>query len=449
MTATKVFLSSEQIDKLRRVLNPIIPIYPSPSSSTFPTLHIVPQDFLRHVLQKLNEHGIVISGVRLNGGAASYVLINDSNFAYRDIDILFCIETPLSSQRETTLFSSTNEPCLCEVWAIIKYIICSCLVEYMPDRHPSTQKFFSSVLDTYTKKNIQITSEHDSWALLSLQNLLGRNLELKFIEHWKRQWQFSVDSFQIDLREFLSSSHSQTITRKISSSDLQIGAFNAVNIRKNKSSPDISGTPLQFGFFTPSSSPSGNPPQVNQKSIQCQTLTTITTIDASNKRKCTRTSTLRRCSSPSVATTKCQSRSTKTSTDIDDLENSALQFQISLNEDIDDGIVVDTDGSTVEDDDPVFRTPPMEVEQVSRTETTYPPRPLLVEVYCAYIDLHEALYHLNQKLIATYEPEKLRGGGLLVSALTALDLSPFELHLRRNIVTSWPRATNPTTKRRW
>lgn len=419
MTATKVYLSSEQIDKLRRVLNPIIPIYPSPLSSTFPTLHIIPQDFLRQVLLKLTEHGIEISAVRVNGGAASYVLINDSKFAYRDIDILFCIDTPLSSQRPTTLFSSTNEPCLCEVWTIIKYIICSCLIEYMPDHHPPTQKFLSSVLDTYTKKNIHISSEHDSWALLSLQNLLGRNLELKFIEHWKRQWQFSVDSFQIDLRELLTSSH--TITRKVPTGDVQIGAFNAVNIRKRDTSPDTNTAPIRFGFFTPSSSPSPVPPSVgnlfssSNKSIQCQTLTTITTIDAPNKRKCTCDSTIRRFSFPFLATTKRPSRSTKASTDDDDLENSTIQFQISLNEDIDDGIVVDTDGSTVEDDDPVFRTPPMEIEQ------PHPPLPLFIEVYCAYKDLHEALYHLNNKLIATYEPEKLRGGGLLVSAFVDLD----------------------------
>ena len=150
--ASKVYLTSPQIDKLRRVLNPTIPIYPSPSSSTFPTLHIVPKDFLRQVFNKLKEHSIDVTDIRLNGGAASYVLIKDSNFAYRDIDILFTLNTSLASERETTLYSSTNEPYLCDVWTIIKYIVCSCLIEHMPDVAACTPTFLASILDTYTKK---------------------------------------------------------------------------------------------------------------------------------------------------------------------------------------------------------------------------------------------------------------------------------------------------------
>jgi hypothetical protein len=84
----------------------------------------------------------------------------------------------------------------------------------------------------------------------------------------------------------------------------------------------------------------------------------------------------------------------------DDESNSLLQFQISVNEDIDDGIEADVGDSTNEDDDPVFHTP---------VET-------IIEVYSLYKDLHQALYHLNNKLIATYEPETIRGGGLLVSS---------------------------------
>jgi hypothetical protein len=288
MHTSNVCLTSEQIDKLRRVLNPTIPIYPSPSTSSCPTLHIVPKDFLRQLLIKLKQHEINVSDVRLNGGAASYVLIDDSNFAYRDIDILFCIDTPLTMKRQTTLFASNNDSYSCDTWTIIKYVICSCLIEYMPDIQQFTPKFLSTILDTYTKKNIHITSEHDSWALLSLQNLLGRNLELKFIKHWKRQWQFSVDSFQIDLEPLLfesvnsSSSLAQSITRQLPTMNIQIEAFNAVHIRSDHQTQDISTTPLQFGFFTPSSLSSSALPIITNKSSQ--TLTTITTVDTLTRR---------------------------------------------------------------------------------------------------------------------------------------------------------------------
>jgi hypothetical protein len=101
-----------------------------------------------------------------------------------------------------------------------------------------------------------------------------------------------------------------------------------------------------------------------------------------------------------------------------------------LNEDTDDGIVVDTDESTVDDDDDAnFRTPPVEFEQSTRFDA-----PLVIHAYCAYKDLTEALYHLNQKLIATYEPEKLRGGGLLVSFTLPLNIVLlFKFSFNRNI----------------
>jgi hypothetical protein len=282
MHVSSVYLTSQQTDKLRRVLTPTIPIYPSPPTSSFPTLHITPKDFLRQVLLKLKEHSINISSIRLNGGAASYVLVNDSDFVYRDIDILFLIKTPLSSQQQTTLFSSNNEPYLCDVWTIIKYIISSCLIEHIPNASTCTQYFISSVLDTYTNKNIKISSEQDSWALLSLQNLLGQNLELKFTENLKRQWQFSVDSFQIDLKPLLfEKSNPQSITTKIQTQSLVIDAINGVTILKKEKNthPNTSTSPIQFGFFTPSSLPNVND---NENKIQYQTLATITTIEAEN-----------------------------------------------------------------------------------------------------------------------------------------------------------------------
>lgn len=287
MHGSSYYLTPEQVDKLRRVLTPTIPIYPSPLTSSFPTVHITPKDFLREVVLKLAEHSINVSAVRLYGGAASYVLVNDSDFVYRDIDILFLVKTPLSLQQHTTLFSSNNEPYLCDVWTIIKYIVSSCLIGQISNSQSCTQYFISSVLDTYTKKNIQICSEQDSWGLLSLQNLLGQNLELKFVENLKRQWQFSVDSFQIDIKPILfektrtQSSNSEYIITKSQTNSLVINAINGVNILKNsKDINDNSSTsPLQFGSFSPSSLLNMND---NVNSTQYRTLATTRTIEASN-----------------------------------------------------------------------------------------------------------------------------------------------------------------------
>ena len=427
-SSSSVYLNAEQVDKLRRVLTPIIPIYPSPPTSTFPTLHITPRDFLRDVLIRLKENGIEISSVHLHGGAASYVLINDSDFIYRDIDILFHVKTPLSSEQQTTLFSSNNQSYLCDVWTIIKYVVSSCLIKYMPNTKTCTQYFVSSILDVYTKKNIQITSEQASWALLSLQNLLGQNLELKFVENLKRQWQFSVDSFQIDIKPILVEKINTSSVRMISTNNLLIGAINGLTIlnRDQTKEHDLQPGPLEFGFFTPSSSPNGIP---NYDHKQYQTLATITTIETSSANNHGMYKIIRKDQRDHCLyseTSQSRSRSPKLSNSPageDDQSDSTLQFQFSINEDVDDGIEADVGDSTNEDDEQQFRTP-SDAESSSNVDSSHLPQ---IQVHSFYKDLNEALHHLNNKIIATYEPETIRGGGLLKYCdLLARNYQPYD-----------------------
>ncbi|CAF0896602.1 unnamed protein product [Adineta steineri] len=434
---SKVYLTDDQVDKLKQVLDRPIPICSSPPSSS-PTLNIVPRYFLRQVVRKLKQYSIDVTSIRLNGGAASYILVNDSNFVYRDIDILIFIKTPLSSEQKTTLLSTNNEPYSCDVWTIIKFVICLCLLENITNttstEHQYTHHYLSTVLDTYTKKNIKISSEQDSWALLSLQNYFGQNLELKFVEHLKRQWQFSVDSFQINLEPLLyekqfnnqSKLTTSSIIKTIKTKCLVIDAINGLTIIKKecggdddqsneaKNSNEInhhqnntistSTSPLQFGFFTPSSSPN----TIDQKNnIEHQTLVTNTTITTLNNITDDIYESRSRSSKGSISTL-----------NNDSINSSSLQFHLSLNDDIDDGIVSDADDSANEDDDQVFRTPvdtssgpssPSTIIAIDISPSSSP----VVEVYSVYNNLQQALDHLQKKLIATYAPESMRGGGLL------------------------------------
>lgn len=98
--------------------------------------------------------------------------------------------------------------------------------------------------------------------------------------------------------------------------------------------------------------------------------------------------------------------------------DSSLQFHLSINDDTDDGIVSDADDSLTEDDDQVFRTP-VDTSSAPPSPATIigvdvPSSSLSIEVYSFYQDFYQALEHLNKKLIATYAPETIRGGGLLV-----------------------------------
>ncbi|CAF0952089.1 unnamed protein product, partial [Rotaria sordida] len=114
--------------------------------------------------------------------AASYVLTNDKSFSYTDIDFIFRCD--LSSE---------------STWTQIKTIVCECLSQQILSS--SCQSSFSPIIiqAAYVEKIARIInpSNNDSWALISLYNINGQNIELKFVDRMKRQFQFSVDSFQI------------------------------------------------------------------------------------------------------------------------------------------------------------------------------------------------------------------------------------------------------------
>merc|ERR1712227_654638 len=68
------------------------------------------------------------------------------------------------------------------------------------------------LLSAYVNKLIKINNDQDKWSLISLTNNKGRNLELKFVESMRRQFEFSVDSFQVMLDSYLAFSTHSTIS---------------------------------------------------------------------------------------------------------------------------------------------------------------------------------------------------------------------------------------------
>merc|ERR1712176_1276431 len=68
------------------------------------------------------------------------------------------------------------------------------------------------LLSAYVNKLIKINNENDKWSLISLTNNKGRNLELKFVDSMRRQFEFSVDSFQIVLDGYLTFSSLTDVT---------------------------------------------------------------------------------------------------------------------------------------------------------------------------------------------------------------------------------------------
>lgn len=204
-------LQHNHVNKLCSILEEPIEIH---GQGSFPTLNIVPKDFLIELRRAFHMNQLDVKDVRLNGGmrevfhvlclltifssivgAASYVLTNDKSFAYSDMDFIFRCD--LSSE---------------SIWTQIKTIVCECLSRHISSNSSSSsssssQLSFSPIIiqAAYVEKVVRVInpSNNDSWALMSLCNVNGQNIELKFVDRMKRQFQFSVDSFQISLDSLL------------------------------------------------------------------------------------------------------------------------------------------------------------------------------------------------------------------------------------------------------
>ncbi|CAF1136998.1 unnamed protein product [Adineta steineri] len=194
-------LLHRHVNKLCSILEQPIEIH---GQGSFPALNIVPKDFLIELRRAFHVNQIDIKNIRLNGGAASYVLTNDKSFSYTDIDFVFRCD--LSSE---------------SIWTQIKTIVCECLSQQIPST--SSQLLLSPIIiqAAYVEKIVRVInpSNNDSWALISLYNINGQNIELKFVDRMKRQFQFSVDSFQILLDPLLDyydriSKYQQQINKK-------------------------------------------------------------------------------------------------------------------------------------------------------------------------------------------------------------------------------------------
>lgn len=88
-------LNAEQVEVLHQVLSEAVPIH---GRGNFPTLELRPRDIIIAVRASLQNQGITVRDVRLNGSTASHVLVRDNGTSYKDLDIIFGVELP--SQEE-------------------------------------------------------------------------------------------------------------------------------------------------------------------------------------------------------------------------------------------------------------------------------------------------------------------------------------------------------------
>lgn len=184
-------LSHEQVRKLNDVMNESVCIH---GRGNFPILEVKLKDLVNLVRKKLEMDvqsggaGMIVKDVRLNGGAASHVLATEDQ-QYNDLDLIFAVE--ISSNRH---------------FDRIKAAVLNTLLDLLPDSVSKRRIMPCSLKEAYVGKMVKVNNNNDGdrWSLISLGNSPGhKNVELKFVDTMRRQFEFSVDSFQILLDSLL------------------------------------------------------------------------------------------------------------------------------------------------------------------------------------------------------------------------------------------------------
>ncbi|CAN0227147.1 unnamed protein product [Lampetra planeri] len=176
-------LGWEQVERLDAVLDQKVPIH---GRGNFPTLEVRPRDIVRIVRGRLEERGIAVRDVRLNGSAASHVLHHDSGLSYKDLDLIFGVS--LTGEAE---------------FQLVKEVVLDCLLDFLPEGVSKEKIGPQTLKEAYVQKMVKVCNDTDRWSLISLSNNSGKNVELKFVDSLRRQFEFSVDSFQIVLDSLL------------------------------------------------------------------------------------------------------------------------------------------------------------------------------------------------------------------------------------------------------
>lgn len=78
----------------------------------------------------------------------------------------------------------------------IKNCVFGCLIDFLLDGVNKEKMSSCSLKEVYVQKMVKVCNEYgDKWSLIFFFNNKGKNVELKFVDKMKRQFEFSVDFF--------------------------------------------------------------------------------------------------------------------------------------------------------------------------------------------------------------------------------------------------------------
>ncbi|CDQ58789.1 unnamed protein product [Oncorhynchus mykiss] len=423
-------LTLEQVQTLDQVLTEVIPIH---GRGNFPTLEVRPKDIIHVVKDRLLEREIRVRDIRLNGSTASHVMVRDNGTGYRDLDIIFGVELPRQ-----------------EDFQVIKEVVLGSLRDLLPRGVNRRKITCLTMKEAYVQKMVKVFNEHDRWSLISLSNNRGKTVGLRFVSSLRRQFEFSVDSFQIILDRMLES-YWETERRQGNSVQEQLQvmpqstsqACTAVtqNVHlEHLFPPPAKKTCNTSQGIVPDYCPSPKPPRKMSRKMSSisslpekwsllKDLSDLTTqlfepieILPTPQPNHSLLDTDQGHYSSSSGSRQRNSEGTKTFTDhltpavssqdknisprtVEQIVRVKYSKKPPDSEASEKSLSLQTTGNQVPE------TEPAATQELAPPETTTASITVVAE--CMYGDFEQAMDHLRFRLIATHNPEEIRGGGLL------------------------------------
>ena len=170
-------LSYEQVKRLSDLMSDNISIH---GRGNFPTIEVKLCDLVAVVKKKLEEDGVKVREIRLNGSGASSVLATSGHdIAYNDLDLIFSLELTTGKAYDK-----------------VKCAVLESLMHLLPEGVSRKRMSTCSLKEAYVSKMVKV-NDSDRWSLITLGNNRSKSVELKFVDSMRRQYEFSVDSFHI------------------------------------------------------------------------------------------------------------------------------------------------------------------------------------------------------------------------------------------------------------
>ncbi|KAG9348858.1 hypothetical protein JZ751_029175 [Albula glossodonta] len=200
-------LTWDQVNRLNEVLTDVVPVH---GRGNFPTLEVCLKDVVRTVRTRLQARGISVRDVRLNGSTASHVLLEDEGWSYKDLDVIFRVDLPQEAELQPQEVGPQPHEMGVQFheaafqppdtgFQLVRDVVLSSLLDFLPGGVNKEKITPITLKEAYVQKLVKVSTDTDRWSLISLCNHDGRNVELKFVDRIRRQFEFSVDSFQIIL----------------------------------------------------------------------------------------------------------------------------------------------------------------------------------------------------------------------------------------------------------